>query len=155
MSNPKRPQGGVNAYSQVAAQTGVHAATPHRLIQMLIDAALEKIATAKGFLRNNKIAEKGKQIGLAVSILDALRASLDKQKGGDISANLDALYDYMIRQLTEANLKNDAALLDEVTALLLPIKEAWDAIPEEAKLAHQRAQAAADSQQQEEQAAAG
>ena len=155
MNNPRRSQGGVGAYNQVAVQTGVHAATPHRLIQMLINAALEKVATAKGFMKNNKVAEKGNQISLAVSILDVLRASLDKQKGGEISANLDALYDYMIRQLTEANLKNSIALLDEVASLLMPIKEAWDAIPEEVKLAHQREQEAADLKQQEEQAAAG
>ena len=141
---------GIKAYNQVAVQTGVNDASPHRLIQMLLDAALEKIAKAKGFMVNKKTQAKGENIGLAISIIDVLRASLDMQAGGDISRNLENLYDYMTRRLTEANLKNDVVLLDEVANLLLPIKQAWDAIPKDL---HHKPQAQRESNQ--EQAAAG
>lgn len=141
---------GIKAYNQVAVQTDVNDASPHRLIQMLLDAALEKIAKAKGFMANKKIQAKGENIGMAISIIDVLRASLDMQSGGDISQNLEALYDYMTRRLTEANVRNDVALLDEVANLLLPIKQAWDAIPPDVREAH-RKQAESDK----EQAAAG
>lgn len=143
---------GIKAYNQVAVHTGVNDASPHRLIQMLLEAALEKIAKAKGFMANKKIQPKGENIGLAISIIDVLRASLDMQAGGEISKNLEALYDYMTRRLTEANLKNDVAMLDEITNLLLPIKQAWDAIPEDVRAAHQQQQ---QMQQSKEQAAAG
>jgi len=143
---------GIKAYNQVAVHTGVNDASPHRLIQMLLEAALEKIAKAKGFMTNKKIQPKGENIGLAISIIDVLRASLDMQAGGEISKNLEALYDYMTRRLTEANLKNDVAMLDEITNLLLPIKQAWDAIPEDVRAAHQQQQ---QMQQSKEQAAAG
>ena len=142
---------GIKAYNQVAVHTGVNEASPHRLIQMLLDAALEKIAKAKGFMANSKIQQKGENISLAISIIDVLRASLDMQAGGELSKNLESLYDYMTRRMTEANLKNDVTLLDEVTNLLLPIKQAWDAIPEDVRVAHQQQQI----EQSKEQAAAG
>lgn len=129
---------GANAYNQVSVQTSIHEASPHRLIQMLIDAAIDKISVAKGLMINRKIAEKGKTISLAVAIIDSLRASLDKSQGGEIASNLEMLYEYMNRRLTEANLKNDPAILDEVSNLLKPIKEAWDAIPEDIREKHKQ-----------------
>ena len=137
---------GAQAYSQVSVQTSLNDASPHRLIQMLIDAAIDKISVAKGQMDNGKIPEKGKTIGLAVSIIDSLRASLDRSKGGEIADNLEMLYEYMIRRLTEANLKNDGTILDEVVNLLKPIKEAWDAIPEDVKQQHQQAVLDSESQ---------
>jgi flagellar protein FliS len=141
---------GIKAYNQVAVQTGVNDASPHRLIQMLLDAALEKIAKAKGFMLNKKIQSKGENIGLAISIIDVLRASLDMQAGGEISQNLESLYDYLTRRLTEANVTNDVAILDEVVNLILPIKQAWEAIPQDIRDAHQQ-----QLQGDKEQAAAG
>ena len=141
---------GIKTYNQVAVQTGVNDASPHRLIQMLLDAALEKIAKAKGFMLNKKIQDKGENIGMAISIIDVLRASLDMQAGGEVSQNLQSLYDYMTRRLTEANVRNDVAMLDEVVNLLIPIKQAWDAIPQDVRDSHQQ-----QMQGNKEQAAAG
>lgn len=117
-------------YQKVGISSGLENATPHRLVKMLLDGALDKIATAKGALEHNEIARKGEYIGWAISILGGLRASLDLDAGGEIAANLDALYEYMSRRLAEANLDNDPAILDEVQSLLNEIKSAWDAIPQ-------------------------
>lgn len=121
---------GAAQYKQVGAQTGVESATPHRLIQMLLEGALEKINLAKGYMQRGEVALKGPHISWAISIIDGLRMSLDREAGGEIAANLDALYDYMGRRLAEANLHNDPEILAEVTGLLLEIKSAWDVIPE-------------------------
>lgn len=115
-------------YKKVGVQTGVEAASPHRLIQMLLEGALEKINLAKGYMQRNEIALKGSHISWAISIIDGLRMSLDREAGGEIAENLDALYDYMGRRLAEANLHNDVSMLDEVIGLLLEIKMGWDAI---------------------------
>ncbi|HHH36398.1 MAG TPA: flagellar export chaperone FliS [Gammaproteobacteria bacterium] len=120
-------------YQQVGKKAAVEDASPHRLIQMLMEGALEKIAAAKRFMEQGAIPEKGAHISWAVSIIDGLRASLDKSAGGEIALNLEELYLYMMRRLTEANLKNDPACLDEVTSLLVQIKSAWDAIAPEAE----------------------
>lgn len=128
MNYPQQMKG-ASQYKQVGAHTSVESATPHRLIQMLLEGALEKINLAKGYMQRGDVALKGTHISWAISIIDGLRMSLDKEAGGEIAANLDALYDYMGRRLVEANLKNDPAMLQEVSHLLLEIKSAWDAIP--------------------------
>ena len=123
----------VKQYGQVGVVSGVEAANPHRLIHMLMDGALEKIAMAKGFMLRKDIAHKGSHISWAISIIDGLRASLDKEAGGEIAVNLDDLYDYMNRRLLRANIENNPDILDEVSSLLRSIKTAWEAIPAEAR----------------------
>jgi flagellar protein FliS len=120
----------MNKYAQVGNQSSAAFANPHRLIQMLMEGALEKISKAKGFMQNGNIAKKGEHISWAISIIEGLRVSLDHSQGGEISANLESLYMYMISQLTQANLKNSVEILDEVTGLLVEIKSGWDAIPQ-------------------------
>jgi len=112
----------------MAVKTVVEDGSPHRLVQMLFEGALGKIAVAKGHMERGEVPEKGRHISWAISIIDGLRSSLDMEKGGDIARNLNDLYDYMTRRLMEANMANNPALLDEVSSLLREIKDAWDAI---------------------------
>jgi flagellar secretion chaperone FliS len=116
-------------YRQVGVQSGVAGASPHRLVQMLLQGALDRIAKAKGHLERKEIQQKGNQISSAIAIIDALRASLDSENGGKIAENLESLYDYMNRRLLKANIDNDVMKLDEVNQLINDIKGAWDAIP--------------------------
>lgn len=122
---------GVNAYANVGLETGIASASPHKLIVMLYDGALVALLSAKAGIAANNIAAKGSAISKAISIIDnGLRASLDKNAGGEIAANLDALYDYMSRRLLHANLKNDVTILDEVHGLLADLRGAWVEIGE-------------------------
>jgi flagellar protein FliS len=117
---------GVNAYHNVSIETGVTSASPHKLIVMLYDGALVALLGAKTNIAAGNIAAKGSAISKAISIIDnGLRASLDKNAGGEIAANLDALYDYMSRRLLHANLKNDVTIIDEVHGLLADLRGAW------------------------------
>ena len=125
--------GNLAAYQTVATHGGVAASDPHGLILMLLDGAMERTAAARGFMANHVFAEKGRLIGRVVAIVDELRMSLDPVQGGELAKNLDALYDYISRQLLRANLENRAELLDEVTGLLKEIRTAWIAIPPEAR----------------------
>nr|MBS0019022.1 flagellar export chaperone FliS [Gammaproteobacteria bacterium] len=118
----------LHQYEKVGVQSEVENASPHRLVQMLMEGAAARIAAAMGHLARGAIAEKGRSISLAISIIEGLRSSLDKDKGGQIANNLDQIYDYMSRRLLEANLKNDRAMLNEVQNLLRQIKEGWDAV---------------------------
>ena len=119
---------GLRQYQQVNTQSSVAYASPHRLIQMLMEGAFERIAVAKGCIQRQDIAGKGEQIGKAIDIVGGLREGLNHEAGGEIAANLDALYAYLQKRLLEANLRSDIATLDEVADLLRPVKEAWDAI---------------------------
>lgn len=116
----------VNSYKQ-GVVSEVKEASPHRLIQMLYEGGLQRIAVAKGAIQRKEVALKGESIGKAIAIVGGLRASLDLSQG-EIPRNLDNLYEYMERRLLEANLKNDTAILDEVSTLLRDVKSAWDAI---------------------------
>lgn len=121
----------LEGYGRNAVESEVNYASPYRIIQMLMEGALSKLATAKGCITRNDIAEKSRQITWGMNIIQGLRTSLDAEKGGDIAANLDALYEYMGRRLLEANVQNDTAILDEVMSLLQEVKAGWDAIPAE------------------------
>jgi flagellar protein FliS len=124
---------GLNQYGKISVGSEVEFASPHRLIQMLMAGALEKIATAKGFMVRGETAAKGEHISWAISIIGGLQSSLDMDAGGEIAQNLDDLYTYMARRLTEANMNDDPGGLDEVMSLLLEIKGAWDVMPESVK----------------------
>jgi len=126
----------------VGVKGSIDNASPHALIQMLIDGAAERINKAKYFLLQNEIAQKGESISKAISIIDGLKVSLDREKGGDIARNLGDLYDYMQTCLMKANLENNEAGLDEVLSLLSEIRSGWMAIPQDVRNQHQQKQAA-------------
>ncbi len=115
-------------YSTVNTHSDVATASPHRLIQMLLEGGLEKLAIAKGHMEQGNRGECGRHISWAISIIEGLRMSLDKAQGGAIAENLDALYEYMGRRLLSANIKQDITLIEEVMALLLDVKVGWDGI---------------------------
>lgn len=118
------------AYRSTSVHSGVAASDPHRLIVMLMDGALERLATARGLMKNGTgSAEKAQLLHRAVAIIDELRNSLNLKAGGDISRNLDSLYDYMCMRIMQANGANKPEWLDEVSRLLGEVRAAWLAMP--------------------------
>lgn len=123
------PQRGVNAYAKVGLETGIAAATPHKLVAMLYDGAILALINATNHMKSGNIEAKGKSISHAIQIIDnGLKASLDKEVGGDIAKNLDALYEYMSSRLLTANLQNQVEILDEVRGLLTDLRDTWNQI---------------------------
>ncbi|WP_265920087.1 flagellar export chaperone FliS [Cupriavidus nantongensis] len=121
----------INAYAQVGVETGAMSASPHRLIVMLFDGARAAIAKARFHMEAGDIPAKGNAISKAIDIIvNGLNAVLDHDAGGEIAADLEALYDYMVRRLMQANLHNDAGLLTEVDGLLGNLASAWAQIGE-------------------------
>jgi flagellar protein FliS len=120
----------IKQYQQVSVNSSVMGASPHRLVQMLMEGTLERILVAKASMARNEIANKGQNISVAINILGGLQGSLNREVGGAIAENLYNLYDYMIRRLLVANSKNDETILDEVSGLMIQIKMGWDAMPD-------------------------
>lgn len=118
-----------NAYANVGLETGVVAASPHQLIIMLYEGAELSVRMAIKHMNDGDLNKKSAAISKASSIiLEGLRSALDTQKGGGIALQLDALYDYMIKRLMLAHIKNETAPLEEVLGLLRELHGAWQQI---------------------------
>ncbi|MCP4978858.1 MAG: flagellar export chaperone FliS [Gammaproteobacteria bacterium] len=118
----------VNQY-QNADNSSIQYADPHELILRLMNGAIERIAQAKGAIQYQDVKHKAEYIGKAISIVGGLEGCLDHSQAGNLSENLSSLYQYMIISLTEANINDDIAKLNETSDLLLEIKSAWEQIP--------------------------
>jgi len=119
----------VNQY-QSADNSSIVYADPHELILRLMSGAIERIAQARGAMQHGDVTQKGEFLGKAISIIGGLEACLDHSQEGSLSTNLSDLYHYMIVTLTQANIEDDIAKLNEISALLLDIKSAWEQISE-------------------------
>ena len=115
----------MSAYTQTKAQSGVESASATQLITMLLDGALERVAQALGHMERGELAEQGEVIGKVIDIVASLDSYLDHDKGGEVSKTLESLYDYIVRQLYQANLKNDVSVLEEVASLLTEVRAGW------------------------------
>lgn len=115
----------MGAYTQVKAQSGVESASATQLITMLLDGALERVARARGHMERGELAEQGEVIGKVIDIVASLDSYLDHDKGGEVSTTLESLYDYIVRQLYQANLKKDVSVLEEVATLLSEVRAGW------------------------------
>lgn len=115
-------------YQQTSVAGRVEDADPHKLIAMLLDGAIERIAQARAHLRHGDVSAKGAVVTKAVAIVGELRASLNHEAGGSLAGRLDALYDYINRRLLFAQLNNDDRALAECIGLLEPVRKGWNGI---------------------------
>lgn len=125
------PMLALRQYQKVNGVAQTSEASPHRLVQMLMQGGLDRLAQAKGAIARNDIGQRGVLIGKAIDIIGGLREGLDLDNHPDALAEVDSLYSYMSRRLVEANIKGDPAIIDEVARLLITVKEGWDAIGEQ------------------------
>jgi flagellar protein FliS len=129
-SKPMAPnKKAMNAYRSVGVTSAVSYADAVQLIQMLFDGLMDSLAEAEGHIMRNDIAGKNQSIGRASKIIVGLKGSLDFEKGGELARNLDDLYDYAVRRLLKANLRNDVEPIQEIKGLLGEINGAWELLP--------------------------
>ena len=102
------------------------------ILLMLYEGALSAVRIAKRGIVGKNPKLKGENISRVLAILTELDCALDLEKGGDVAKNLAALYDYMIKRLTHANVKNDPDALEEVERLLCELHEGFKAAAKKA-----------------------
>lgn len=115
---------GIAAYQDSAVTTQ----SKGRLIVLLYDGAIKFMKLAIKELQANNHEAKGKYISKARDIINELNAVLDMNAGGEIASNLRRLYCYMDNRLSEANIKRDPAMIQEVIELMEQLNNSWKAI---------------------------
>jgi flagellar secretion chaperone FliS len=116
-------------YRRMAVETELVDATPHRLVAMLFDGLIDAIVQARRALAQQDLVGKGESIGRAVRIVEeGLKAGLNLEAGGGLATDLQELYSYLCLRLTQANLRNDDAALDECKRLVGTLRDAWQSI---------------------------
>jgi len=115
-----------SAYKKIGVETSVDQASAHDLVDMLFDALLVAVGSARNALQGGDIKSKCVHIVTAVRILEeGLKGALNLEQGGALAANLQELYGYCVLRLTQANARNDVAALDEVMRLIEPVASGW------------------------------
>jgi flagellar protein FliS len=116
------------AYRQTAVETRVHEADPHKLIELMLEGAIQRLRTAEACVASGDVPRKAKAASEAGAIVDSLSGCLDLAQGGEIAERLEALYDYASRRIVAANAANDAQAFGEVATLLGDVFDAWKQI---------------------------
>ena len=119
---------GIQAYKKDSLRSDLASANPHRVIQLLMQGVLERLAISKGFIERKDMENKAATLTRTVEIINALRDALEYDANPDLVDNLDALYLYMIEKIHQASAEMTIEPLEEVMGLMLQIKGAWDQI---------------------------
>lgn len=119
----------LKAYKSTSLDAELAVADPHRVIQMLMQGVLERLAQTKGAIDRRDFEAKSQAISKTMAIINGLQDSLDMSYG-QIPQDLYALYDYMKTRLMDASREMNIEPIDEVAGLMITIKSAWDQIQE-------------------------
>ncbi len=113
-----------NKYLEAQVKT----ASPMQLVCMLYDGAIKFANLAVTGIKEGNIEKKTVNIVKTEKIINELRISLNFEKGGEIAANLDKLYDFIYTYLIEANANDDILKLEHVIKMLSSLRESWQSI---------------------------
>lgn len=114
-----------NVYSNNYLKTQIETASKEQLLIMFYDGAIRFTNKAISAIDNNNIEQKNYFINKASAIISELSATLDHKVGATVTTDLEALYDYMIRELYKANTSNDSTNLGTVLTILTDLRDTW------------------------------
>ncbi|MFM4716024.1 flagellar export chaperone FliS [Aeromonas veronii] len=126
-------QRNLKAYKATSITADLAVADPHRVIQLMMQGFLERLAQAKGAIERRDMEAKAVAVSKAQGLLHGLQDALDMSQGS-LAEDLYRLYSYMDERIWDASLTLDSTPIDEVMALMVTIKTGWDQLSEEAKL---------------------
>ena len=106
-------------------QNQVNTASPEQILLMLYDGAIRFTRRAITGVEEDKPGLRRSGVSKALAIISEFSNSLNHKIGGKIAEDLDALYDFMIRELTQANLHCDIDKLKVVEKLLMELRQTW------------------------------
>jgi len=113
-------------YGQIKNDAQTSYASPHQLMLMLFDGAIEAMSMTVGAIQNKNFELRSKQNTRSITIINGMRDCLDMEAGGDLANNLYSLYQYMAQELFKASFKNDADTIQNIQSMLKDIRESWE-----------------------------
>ena len=127
----------VNAYSNNYLENQIKSASPEQLLIMFYDGAIRFVSQAIQAMEENNIEKRNYSCNKACAIISELNATLDHNIGGKIAADLNLLYDYMIRELHTANSSSNAEKAKHIEKILFDLRETWKKAVDINKQSHQ------------------
>lgn len=115
----------MNGYVNQYQANQIATASKEQILILLYEGAIRFSRQAINAMNDNDMAAKGKYIGKTMAIIAEFAGSLDHEIGGTISENLDALYTFMLKELSQANVANDPGKIEVVITLLKDLRETW------------------------------
>lgn len=115
----------MNRPNRAYASNKFEGMSPERIVLALYDGALASMDRARAAIAEEDKKTLGEQLSKAMAIIGELQASLDKERGGEISERLDALYGYVIRGLLEANVQCDSDRIVEMHGHINTVRDGW------------------------------
>ncbi len=122
---------GINQYRR----TQILTASEIQVIVLLYDGALNSLELARVGILQNNYADKARFLGRAVAIVSELSNVLDMEQGQDIALSLRRLYNYMLDEMTQANLRHNVRHLDGPIRCLSTLREGWHTIAQQRTMA--------------------
>ena len=119
----------LSQYGKIKNDTQTSYASPHQLMLMLFDGAIEAMSFTIGAIENNNFELRSKQSTRSISIINGMRECLDMETGGELADNLYSLYQYMAQELFRASFKNDVDTIKNIQTMLKDIRGSWEKIP--------------------------
>ena len=116
-------------YGQIKNDAQTTYASPHQLVLMLFDGAIEAMSMTIGAIQQKNIELRGKQNTRSIAIINGMRDLLDMNSNSELADNLYSLYQYMAQELFRAAFKNDAETIQGIQTMLKDIRESWEKIP--------------------------
>ncbi len=106
----------------------VSTASPEMLVLKLLDRALFHLRSVVDGETQPSTEDRCRALGKALAIVSELRNVLDLERGGEIAANLDALYEFVGARLIAANQAGTTEPVREAQRVLEPLAEGWRGI---------------------------
>jgi flagellar secretion chaperone FliS len=119
----------LSQYGKIKDDTQTMYASPHQLMLMLFDGALEAMSLTIAAIQNKNFELRSKQNTRSITIINGMRECLDMDAGGELADNLYSLYQYMTQELFRASFKNDAETIRNIQTMLKDIRGSWEKIP--------------------------
>jgi flagellar secretion chaperone FliS len=119
---------GPSRYHNEYKNNQISTSSQGKLILMMYEGAAKFTTMAIKSMDEGDIAGKATYIRKTHDIINELSVSLDLKKGGEVTARLETLYQFILRQLTMANIKSDREALESILKVLEPLQDAWNQV---------------------------